>query len=75
MSKKQSKADKAFIEKLKTINIGSATKIDLQKLVESMPPMPCPDCGTPMKCVGAAIVQIDRPKPKQKKAEEQSFSA
>lgn len=49
MKTKQTKADKAFIEKIKTIQI-SGSKV----------PMPtCPDCGKPIKAFGC-IVEVKR---------------
>lgn len=63
--KKQTKADKAFIAKVATINVGSKGGHTCG--------LKCPICGKKgHKLVGAGIVRIARQAPAR---EEQSFSA
>lgn len=69
-TKEQEEADAAFIEKIKTLAVHTAKKIENGE-VHTLPP--CLDCGTPMKLVAVAIVK--RRPHERRESEEQSFSA
>jgi len=59
------KSDKAFIEKLKTITIGTGAS-------EKLPP--CPECGKPIKGIGF-VVRVEREPDNNPPQEEHSFAA